>query len=104
MNKLVLSGLIALFFAQKVVSERSYENYTKVENADNIFVGSKNFFQKIKTFHINDSDLRCTDRYLPILFLMLNSQNIEKEVDGYLNEHGKIIDHQETGHCRIFKK
>lgn len=101
--KIVNYGLLTFFFSV-CSSFPNNENYTKVEHANNIYVGSKNFYQKIKMFYINDSELRCTDRYLPILFVMINSHNIEKEVDGYLTEYGDLIEKQETGHCRTFKK
>ena len=80
------------------------DTYTKVNNAANIYVGTKNFFQKINSFHINDSLIKCNERFLPILFLMINSQNKEEEVDGYLTEYGNLIDHQESTHCRVMKK
>ena len=82
----------------------SNETFTRVENAANIYVGSKNFIQKINFFYINDSSVKCTERYLPIIFLMTNSQNKEQVVDGYLTEYGNLVDHQESIHCRIFKK
>ena len=79
--------------------------YTKVINAANIYVGSKNFYQKISNFHVNDSLVNCNERYLPILFLMITSQNKEEEVDGFLTEKGNLIDHQEkTTYCQIMKK
>ena len=98
---LLLISVMALF--TRPSSGNDLGNYTKVENAANIHVGTT-FIQKIKTFYINDSSITCTDRYLPILFIILNEKNVHVEVGGFLTEHGNLIEEQEKIKCRIFKK
>ena len=107
MHKIKIVFLI-IFYDLKFLScalpfTNSFEKFTKVEKSENIYVG-KNLYQKIKMFHINDSKLICTERFLPILFLMLNEKNSETEVAGLLTENGNLIESQETIKCRIFKK
>ena len=60
--------LCSLIMIQVLVANPS-ELYTKVDLPANIFVGAEFSYQKIKMFHINNSKLACTDRYLPILLM-----------------------------------
>ena len=78
-------------------------NFTKVENAENIYVGTI-FIQKISSFFINDSDISCTEQFLPILFRILNDKKVDEEVDGFLNEKGNVVNNQQIVNCRLFKK
>ena len=63
------------------------------------FVGtnhSKKVFQKIDTFFVNDSSLACSDRYVQILFNVLNDKNQEVHAIGYLTERGGISNLQDV--------
>ena len=95
--------LITLFSKIFLVIGYDQDTYTKVLNAANIMVGTS-FIQKISSFHINDSNITCTDRYLPILFRMINDKSEDVEVKGLLTEYGNLVKDQEKINCRLFKK
>ena len=86
------------------------ETYTKVEKAENLSVGQqlstlaastiiKRFFQKINTFYINDSRLSCSDRFVQIIFLVLNDKSIEVQAEGFLTETGGVRAVQQIRSC-----
>ena len=95
--------LCSLIMIQVLVANPS-ELYTKVDLPANIFVGAEFPYQKIKMFHINNSKLACTDRYLPILFFLRDASNSVTEVQGFVTEYGNLIPAQEEIECRIIKK
>jgi hypothetical protein len=80
------------------------DNFIKVQNAANIFVGPNKSFQKINEFHIDDTDISCIDKHLPIIFVMKNQQNMDQDVKGFLNENGALMVKQEKDECSFFRR
>jgi hypothetical protein len=95
--------LLLIISLSKLNQANSIDNLMKVEEAANIYVGTY-LIQKIKSFYVNESLVSCEDRYLPIIFKMLNSKNEEIEVQGLLTEFGNLITQQEKTNCKIMKK
>lgn len=79
-------------------------NYTRIENPAHVYVGS-NHIQKIREFMINEENLHCTERYLPISFAMLNEERKSVEVKAFISEYGSLVQKQENlTTCHIYKK
>ena len=95
--------LFSIFILSRLNEANSKDDFIEVDEADNIYVGTY-LIQKIKIFYINDSLFSCVDRYLPIIFKILNSNNDEIEVTGLLTEFGNLINQLEKSNCRLYKK
>ena len=80
------------------------DNFIKVQNAANIYVGPNKSIQKIYEFYINDTGLTCSEKYLPIMFSMKNAQNNQEDVAGYLSETGYLMEKQELSECPIVRR
>ena len=80
------------------------DNFIKVQNAHNIYVGPNYSIKKIYEFYINDTGLTCSEKYLPIMFSMKNAQNNQEDVAGYLSETGYLMDKQELSECPIVRR
>lgn len=84
--------------------DATLQNLTRVDHASNIYIGAKHI-QRIDHFYINEENLSCTERYLPIMFTMLNENKNKINVNGYLKEDGRLIAKQEnSSNCKIIKK
>ena len=104
-NMTLFYNVILFLVCLKVWSAE--EIYTRVENQDNLFVGTnhtKKCFQKISIFFVNDSSLSCSNRYLQILFNVLTDKNQEVAATGFLTETGGITNIQEAQTCVLIKK
>ena len=98
-----LSGLLCSPVST-TTSSLDKDKLIKVQNAANIFIGPNSFIQKINEFYINDTGLSCSDKYLPIIFVMKNDKNVDQDARGFLNENGALMDKQEKEDCVFFKR
>ena len=80
------------------------DKFIKVQKAANIFIGPNSFIQKINEFYINDTVLSCSDKHLPIIFVMKNDKNVDEDARGFLNINGALMDKQEKEDCSFFRR
>ena len=80
------------------------DKFIKVQKAANIFIGPNSFIQKINEFYINDTVLSCSDKHLPIIFVMKNDKNVDEDARGFLNVNGALMDKQEKEDCSFFRR
>jgi hypothetical protein len=92
----VLNDLSGLLCSTVTPVSSFRDNFIKVLNAANNFVGPNKSIQKINEFHINETDLSCIDKQLPIIIVMKYQQNMD--------EDEALMVPQEKDQCSFFRR